>query len=238
MSKVFSWELLSGGKPYIIFILLFLLLYTSTTYGPRIGDGWGLDWSPGQLWWFVFPVIIALAVLLFSYDIDRGLLRTYMLSQVSQTKLFIGKLTAMFVAVYVPLLVSGALILALADPALFLADPLFVWSHLWLALLGWALMMYVMIGFSVFAAVTLKKPIYAFITPYVVIYALPSVPFPVDVILYIPPVAFRDLYHISFGQYAQDLFLLFFWSYAWPSIAIATALLALAYVLFIRMEQP
>jgi hypothetical protein len=206
--------------------------------GFNVGSVLRLDWSAGQLWWFVFPVVIALAVLLFSYDIDRGLLRTYMLSQVSQTKLFIGKLTAMFVAVYVPLLVSGALILALADPALFLADPLFVWSHLWLVLLGWALMMYVMIGFSVFAAVTLKKPIYAFITPYVVIYALPSVPFPVDVRLYIPPESFIDLYYINpFGQDAQDIFRLF-WSYAWPSIAIATALLALAYVLFIRMEQP
>lgn len=260
MRKVFSWELLSGGKPYIILLILFLLLYVATDYPPRRGGGVHYDhevhpdpfkfeyfylgsvleigWTPNEIWWFLFPVIIALAVLLFSYDIDRGLLRTYMLSQAGRTSLFIGKLTAIFVAVYLPLLVSAALILAFADPTLFLADPVLVWDELWLKLLGWAVMMYVMVGFSVFSAVALKKPLFAFVTPYIVIYALGRVRFPYEIRCRIPPAAFIQFVHICLRSPAFRLDLLHAWNDVWPSLAIATALLILAYILFLKMEQP
>jgi hypothetical protein len=256
MRKVFPWELLSGGKPYIILLILFLLMYVATDYPPlggggvanydpkiypdpfkiedpyrgqvlQIGPALDIGWNAFEVWWFSFPVVIALAVLLFSYDIDRGLLRTYMLSRASRTSLFIGKLAAMFVAVYIPLVVSGALILALADPTLFLADPLLVWGGLWLTLQGWALMMYVMVGFSVFSAVALKKPLYAFVTPYVAIYAIGMVRLPPEIGNLIPPRPFIFIDHVTR-----------FWSDVWPSLATATALLVLSYIIFTRMEQP
>jgi len=251
ISKVFLWELKSGGKPYIMLLILFLLIYVATDYPPRKGTGTyyepyvnllsalDIGWSINEIWWFLFPVVIALAVLLFSYDIDRGLLRTYMLSQASRTSLFIGKLAALFIAVFIPLVVGGVLILAFADPTLFLSDPLFVLNGLWLRLVGWALMMYVMIGFSVFAAVLLKKPLYAFVTPYVVFYALESARIPMSIRTYIPPDSFIQFQFITPGNpaYLIEHDLLAAWNFNWPCIAVATALLILSYILFIRMEQ-
>jgi ABC-type transport system involved in multi-copper enzyme maturation permease subunit len=251
IGKVFLWELKSGGKPYIMLLILFLLMYVATDYPPRTGAGTyyepyvnllsalNIGWSINEIWWFLLPVVIALAVLLFSYDIDRGLLRTYMLSQASRTSLFIGKLTALFVAVFIPLVVGGALILTLADPTLFLSDPLFVWNGLWLRLVGWALMMYVMIGFSIFPAVLLKKPLYAFVTPYVVFYALQSARLPMSVAQYIPGGSFWLFQSVTPGSPAiliqHDL--LRAWELAWPGVAVATALIIISYILFVRMEQ-
>jgi hypothetical protein len=260
--KVFLWELLTGGKPYIILLIFFLLLYVAMDYPPREGGGVqyypsvtpdpfaletfnlhsavDIGWYVGNIWWFLFPVIISLAVLLFSYDIDRGLLRTYMLSQTSRTSLFIGKLAAIFAAVYIPLLVGGALILVIADPTLFIANPLFVWDGLWLRLLGWMLMTYTMIGFSVFPALVLKKPLYAFITPYVVFYALSLISIPANIRAYIPPTSFLELQFITPGGPAWliEADLRSFWKNAWPSIAVATIVLIISYILFVKMEQP
>jgi len=254
--KVFLWELKSAGKPYIMFLILFLLLYVAMDYPPRKGGGvtyydisaqpnvnllsaLNIGWSLNEIWWFLLPVVIALAVLLFSYDIDRGLLRTYMLSQASRTSLFIGKLIALFIAVFIPLVVGGALILAFADPTLFLSDPLFVWNSLWLRLVGWALMMYVMIGFSIFPAILLKKPLYAFVTPYVVFYALQSARLPTNIAQYIPGGSFWLFQSVTPGSPAYLIRhdLLRAWELAWPGVAVATALIILSYILFIRMEQ-
>ncbi len=248
MRKVLLWELLSGGKPYIILLILFLLLYVAMDYPPeQTGFSFqnliavlDIGWSVGELWWFMFPVVTALAVLVFSYDIDRGVLRTYMLSRVSRTSLFIGKLLAIFVAVLIPLAVSGAIILAFADPTLFLSNPLLVWSGLWLRLLGWALMMYTIIGFGVFSAVILRKPLYAFVAPYAVFYAISKVSIPASIGGYIPPASFIPFQYITPGNPLDyiERGLLYAWHHAWPSIAVATALLVISYLLFVKMEQP
>lgn len=248
MRRIFFWELFSGGKPYIILLIFFLLLYVAMDY-PSKSQGFAfgnlisvldIGWYIGEIWWFLFPVVIALTVLVFSYDIDRGLLRTYMLSQASRTSLYVGKLLAIFVAVLIPLVASGALILAFADPTLFVANPLLVWSGLWLRLLGWVLMMYVMIGFSVFFAVILKKPLYAFVTPYVLFYAIQQMNIPASIVNYIPPLSFLQFQFITPGNptWLIEHDLLNAWNYNWPGIAVATLLFIISYILFVRMEQP
>ena len=256
MKSVLSWELLSGGKVYIILFLIFLLIYVAADYPPRKVGGLAwydpstttrpkgdvrsvleIGWGMGELWQFSFPVVIALAVYLFSYDVGQGLLRTYMLSQVSRTTLFVGKLAAMFIAIFLPMVVSGAFLLALADPTLFLKDPLLVWGDLGLRLLLYLLMMYLMIGFSVLPAVAFKKPLYAFVTPFVVLYALQRARLPEPVPSFIPPVPF--LYYEN--PYDLDLYfrgLARFWGDAWPSLTIATIMLIAAYILFLKMDQP
>jgi ABC-type transport system involved in multi-copper enzyme maturation permease subunit len=247
MKRIFLWELFSGGKPYIILLIFFLLLYVAMDY-PSKSQGFAfgnlisvldIGWSIGEIWWFLFPVVIALTVLVFSYDIDRGLLRTYMLSQASRTSLYFGKLLAIFVAVLIPLVASGALILAFADPTLFVANPLLVWNGLWLRLLGWMLMIYVMTGFSVFFAVILKKPLYAFVAPYVLFYAIERMSIPNSIRNYIPPVSFIQFQAITPGHptWLVEHDLLNAWNFNWPGIAVATALLIISYILFVRMEQ-
>jgi hypothetical protein len=249
MGRAFLWELAGGKRPYLILLFYFLVLLFSGTFTSDsvnveiitpdihildpVTPGKLIDilWFTQNVWSFLFPVVTAYAVFAFSYELDKGILRTYLLSCIGKPKLFAIKLSVIFTGIFVPL-VSGLLIAySLADPILFASNPFDAYVNLPLRLVLYASMLYTMIGLSVLSAVAFKKPLYSFIIPIVTVYFLNNTDLGA-ISSYIPPKCF-PLFSTAIGLFPN------FWSEmssSVPSIVASTIALITAFVIFTHRD--
>jgi ABC-type transport system involved in multi-copper enzyme maturation permease subunit len=235
----------------MIFLLYFLMLFSSGRFeGVTIivetifQDIHGIeDFTPGNLinmfqlptnlWWFSFPIISAYCVYMFSHEYDKGILRTYFLSCARKSTIFSAKLLAIFTGIFASFVASLLIAYPLADPTMFLANPLEVYVNLPRSFLIYASMLYIMIGLSVLSAATFKKPLYAFATPLAIVYTLNTTS--LDVIAdYIPPTSFQALGG-TIGLYTTEQFLRRF-NTVWPAVVASTIFLVVAYVIFSKRD--
>ncbi len=189
-----------------------------------------VDWLAEDIWWFAFPVVLAYSISLFSYELDTGVLETYLLSSVKRSTIFTAKLSAIFTAILLPLL--GCLLLSypLADPLLFQHDPMGVYINLPPRLLLYASMLYIMICISVFSATVFRKPLYAFILPTVTLYILNMTGI---FKRYIPPSCFYypPGFPCSLGVDVMTVI-----ERSMPAIIFSTIMLILSYFIFNRKD--
>ncbi len=249
--KIFTWEFLAGKRLYMIFLLYFLMLFSSGLFVGEmviietISQGiHGIeDFTPGNLismfqlpsdlWWFSFPIISAYCVYMFSHEYDKGILRTYFLSCARKSTIFAAKLLAIFAGIFLSFVASLLIAYPLADPTMFLVNPLEVYVNLPRSFLIYASMLYIMIGLSVLSAATFKKPLYAFATPIAIVYTLNTTS--LDVIAdYIPSKSFQDIGG-SIGLYTTEQFLRRF-STVWPAVVASTIFLVVAYIIFSKRD--
>ena len=251
-TRIVLWEVFGGRKIYLMLLLYFLLIFSSGIFGENkitvksITPQWNisidaspgsvvdLDWTPTQMWWFLYPVVTAYAVYQFSYEVDRGIIRTYLLSRVRKSTLFTAKLASLFISVIIPTVVSLLVVYPLGDPILFQADPLTIYTNFPRRLLIYLSMIYVMLGFSIFFSTLFRKPIYAFITPILIVYVLNAAP--IEAIwMYVPPNSYDRLGPIV--GVPDNIFYSHF-NYVLPSIFLATAGILIAYFIFIWRDYP
>jgi len=251
VSKVFLWEFLSGKRPYLILLLYFLLLLSSGKFIVNEitvekktslfhsfehftpGNLIDVSFSVADIWWFSFPVVTAYAVFTFSYELDKGILKTYLLSRITKTELFTAKLLATFMGIYTPLILSLLIAYTLADTILFRSIPLEVYVNLPQRLVLYASMLYTMIGLSVFSGVAFKKPLYAFVIPIATIYTLNTASISM-ISRYIPPLCF-PIFNEAIGLMEPS----YFWSQmgtAIPSVIASTIFLIASYVIFVKRD--
>jgi ABC-type transport system involved in multi-copper enzyme maturation permease subunit len=249
--KIFSWEFLAGKRLYMIFLLYFLMLFSSGLFlDEKVivetifqdiheiddftpGNLINMFQLPSNLWWFSFPIISAYCVYMFSHEYDKGILRTYFLSCARKSTVFTAKLLAIFAGIFASFVASLLIAYPLADPTMFLANPLEVYVNLPRSFLIYASMLYIMIGLSVLSAATFKKPLYAFASPLAIVYTLNTTH--LDVIAdYIPPTSFQAL-GSPIGLYTTEQFLRRF-STVWPAVVASTIFLAIAYVIFTKRD--
>jgi len=251
--KVFKWEFLSGKRFYLILLIYFLLLFSSgrlvsskyvveerrsgfyikedVTPG-RVID---IRWHTSSLWWFLFPVVLAYTVFVFSYELDKGILRAYLLSCVKKRTLFIAKLLSIILSLFIPLVACLLIVYALADPQLFMVDPLEVYVNVPRRLLLCALMLYTMMGIAILSSIIFKRPLYAFGIPMAVIYVLNIVSLR-GISDYIPPRCYSRLsYSESIGLVPTEA-LINALRIAIPSLIASTIFLIAAYIIFIRRD--
>lgn len=246
--RVFVWEFLGGKRLYMILLLYFLILFSSgvfaaglvdveieTSRGRSLTPGSLIDiyQPPSDLWWFSFPVITAYAVLMFSYESDKGIIRTYLLSCTRKSTLFGAKLLAIFIGVFVPLISSLLIVYPIADPVIFYANPLEVYVNLPRRLLLYALILYTMTGFSVLSAVAFKRPLYGFAVPIAITYTLNNVSLSV-IGGYIPPRCYLMLTNpiglVPLGTFLGKM------SMALPAFIASTIALIASYVIFVKRD--
>jgi ABC-type transport system involved in multi-copper enzyme maturation permease subunit len=249
LGKIFTWEFLKGKRPQLILILYFLLLLTIRydvntlkieskdpishiirDYPP--GSLIDIMWDINDVWWFSFPIILAYAIYLYSYELDKGIIRTYLLTCIRRRTLFAAKLIAIFLSVFLPLISTLMIAYPIADPILFMNNPVEVYINLPGKFILYGLMLYIMVCISTLSAVLFKKPLYAFAIPLAIIYVLNMLGIYSS---YIPPESFYRLTLIvepGFEQYAIVSNV----NKILPSIIISTIALAIAYVIFIRRD--
>lgn len=247
--KVFKWELFSGKRFYLIFLLYFLILFSlgqfaygktrvetelgsvrTLTPGNMIDIMWGLN----DVWWFSFPVVTAYAVFSFSYEFDRGILRTYLLSCIRKRTVFLAKLLSILLGLLIPLIASLLIIYPIADPLLFASNPLEVYANLPRRLLIIVSMLYIMIGISTLSSIAFKKPLYAFAAPIAMIYTLNMAGLRV-VSEYVPPKCYSPFTYMSIGLVAEESFCNNL-SMSLPAVIASTIALIVAYIIFIKKD--
>lgn len=252
ISRIVSWEVFGGRKIYLILFIYFLLIFTSGVFGMNgitirsLTPQWNisrdaspgsvidLDWTASQMWWLLYPVVTAYTVYQFSYEVDKGIIRTYLLSRVRKSTLFAAKLLSLFISVILPTLVSLLVVYPLGDPILFMADPLTIYTNFPKRLLIYLSMIYIMLGFSIFFSNLFRRPIYAFATPILIVYVLNAAP--VEAIWeYVPPSSYMRLGHIV--GVPENIFLSKF-TYVIPSIFLATVGIIAAFLIFVLRDYP
>lgn len=253
LSKVFRWEFLSGKRFYLVLLIYFLLLFssgkfTSSSYtvevrAPgfskhepltpgRMIDVW---WDASSLWWFLFPVVTAYAVFVFSYELDRGILRTYLLSSVEKRTLFSAKLLSIMLGLFTPLIASMLIVYALADPHLFALNPLELYVNIPRRFIMYASMLYTMVGIATLSSIAFRKPLYAFVVPLTVIYTLNMVSL-YGISAYVPPQCYPDIQLLGSIGLAPIEYFLNKLSTALPAVVASTIALITAYIIFIKRD--
>ncbi len=254
LRKIIWWEFRQGWRPYILFLLYFLLLVYIANYrffvevveirSARISIS--SDWlTPGTainapysirgLWWLLFPVVTGYAVLVYSYELDRGIIRAYLLSSVDRRTLFIAKLVYILVATLLPLILATIIVYALADIDMLLADPLEVFVNLPRRLLIYLAMLYIMLGLAVSSSVIFKKPFYAFVIPIITVYVLNNIGIPY-LSSYIPPRCIESWFDTHFIYIIPLNDFLARFQPSLPSILVSTVLLIASYLIFRGMD--
>ena len=252
LSEVLKWELFTGKRFYLVFLLYFLVLFSLGRYN---GDSQGVEWnnpddyyiqplSPGSLidiwwrasdlWWFSFPVVLAYAVFTFSYELDKKILRTYLESCVKKSTLFLAKLLSIQLGLFIPLIISLLIVYPLGDPILFRSNPLEVYVNLPRRLLLFVSMLYTMIGISAISSIIFKKPLYAFAAPIAIVYTLNIAGLRV-ISPYVPPQCYPVITTRSIGLVPNELFFSSL-SMALPAVIVSTISLMIAYIIFIKRD--
>lgn len=250
--KVFIWEFLSGKRLYLVLLIYFLVLFSS---GRFTSDSWtvevktpeysinstltpgsmiDVEWNASSLWWFLFPVVTAYAVFVFSYELDKGIVRTYLLSNVGKRTLFSAKLLSILFGLFIPLIASLLIVYPLADPVLFSSMPLEVYINLPRRLMIYASMLYIMAGIATLSSVAFRKPLYAFAVPIAVIYTLNTVHLR-GVSAYVPPKCYPQ-HSGSIGLIPIEYFLNEL-SMVLPAVIASTIALITAYIIFARRDM-
>lgn len=250
--KVLKWELLAGKRFYLVFLLYFLILFSLGKYTQDIqnvewktpddyyiqpltpGSMIDIYWKASDVWWFSFPVVIAYAVFTFSYELDKKILRTYLLSCVKKRTLFLAKLLSIQLGLFIPLIISLLIVYPLGDPILFGSNPLEVYVNLPRRLLLFASMLYIMIGISALSSIVFKNPLYAFAAPIAVVYTLNIAGLRV-VSEYVPPQCYPVISLGSIGLVTNERFFSSL-SMALPAVIASTIALIIAYIIFIRRD--
>jgi len=254
LRRILWWEFRQGWRPYLLFLLYFLLLVYIANYEFFIevveirsaelvvrndwltpGTAIYAPYSVMGLWWFLFPVVIGYAVLVYSYELDRGIIRAYLLSSVSRRTLFIGKLIYISVAILLPLTLATILIYALADTKMLSADPMEVFVNLPRRLLIYLTIFYITLGLAVSSSIIFRKPFYAFVIPLITLYVLNNLSIPV-LSRYIPPLCMAPWLDDPYIYIIPlDAFLSRFYPLT-PSITVSTLLLIISYIIFRRID--
>jgi hypothetical protein len=251
--KVLKWEFLAGKRFYLVFVLYFLTLFSLGSYTQGIQNvehrtpdeydirpltpGTLIDivWEASDVWWFSFPVVIAYAVFTFSYELDKKILRTYLLSRVKKRTLFLAKLLSIQLGLFIPLIISLLIVYPLGDPILFGSNPLEVYVNLPRRLLLVASMLYIMVGISALSSTVFKNPLYAFAAPIAIVYTLNIAGLRV-VSEYIPPQCYQDIIpDLPIGLLTNEDFFSSL-SMALPAVIASTIALIIAYTIFIRRD--
>ena len=252
LSRVFIWEFLSGKRFYLALLIYFLVLFSS---GRLTSESWTVEvkdpgyfskepltpgsmidvwWDASSLWWLLFPVVTAYAVFMISYELDKGILRTYLLSNVEKRTLFSAKLLSILLGLFIPLIASLLIVYALADPVLFSSIPLEVYVNLPRRLIVYASMLYIMSGIATLSSVAFRKPLYAFAVPITVIYTLNIVRLR-GISAYVPPQSYPQLQG-SIGLMPIEYFLNEL-SMVLPAVIASTIALITAYIIFVRRDM-
>lgn len=250
--KVLKWEFLAGKRFYLVFVLYFLTLFSLGKYPYSIqsveqrttdyyfiqplAPGTMIDivWKASDVWWFSFPVVIAYAVFTFTYELDKKILRTYLLSCVKKRTLFLAKFLSIQLGLFIPLIISLLIVYPIGDPILFGSNPLEVYVNLPRRLLLFASMLYIMVGISAFSSIVFKNPLYAFAAPIAAVYTLNVAGLRV-ISDYVPPQCYQDIIPGSIGLLTNENFFSSL-SMALPAIIASTIALIIAYTIFIRRD--
>jgi len=251
--KVLKWEFLAGKRFYLVFVLYFLTLFSLGKYTQDIrtvehktldeydirpltpGTMIDIIWKARDVWWFSFPVVIAYAVFTFTYELDKKILRTYLLSCVKKRTLFLAKLLSIQLGLFIPLIISLLIVYPLGDPILFGSNPLEVYVNLPRRLLLVASMLYIMVGISALSSTVFKNPLYAFAAPIAIVYTLNIAGLRV-VSEYVPPQCLEIFDPTSsIGLLTNEHFFSSL-SMALPAIIASTIALIIAYTVFIRRD--
>lgn len=250
--SVFRWEFLSGRRFYLVFLIYFLVLFSSGTF---TSESWTVEvkypdyvskefltpgsmidvwWNASSLWWFLFPLVTAYAVFMISYEFDKGILRTYLLSNVGKRTLFSAKLLSILLGLLIPLVASLLIVYALADLMLFSSTPLEVYVNLPRRLLMYTSMLYPMIGIATLCSVAFRKPLYAFAVPLAGVYVLNMARL-TGISAYIPPQCYPEFQGsiglMPIGWFLNEL------SMVLPTVVTSSIAIVAAYLIFIRRDM-
>lgn len=262
LGKVFLWEL-RGRKIYLMILFFLLALVNSMAFEPvtvryeiglpvtmedtrtfysfseRFTPGSLIDttWNLKDMWWLFFPLVTGFAVYTFTYEIDKGIMRTYMLSGLKRRTLFATKLATIFFATFVPLAASLAIAYAFSDPILLRANPAEAYLNYPRKLLLYTVLLYSMIGLATFAANVFSKPLSAFTIPLSLIYFLNTIHLS-GVEAHILPRCIPDTISRGFIGIAWEqpglMNITFLVLLRW--IIVSTALILASFVIFVRRD--
>lgn len=243
-------ELVGGRKVLFAVPVLFVVFYSAgsfaayldylphTVLNPNLADLFSPSLNPYNDWLNVFPIVVALSTYSFAYEKENKVLRTLLLNPIGSGSLFFAKLSAIIIAVEVPIIVSVLVTLVLFDPALALASPLAVLGNApyWLTL--YVLYGFVMIGIAILPSVLFRKAIYSFIVPLFIVFAISTegfglrdfVPWTVWNIMGTSPLSSSLGFENAFDLGA---FLLA----ALPALAMAVGFILLSWLVFVRQDK-
>jgi ABC-type transport system involved in multi-copper enzyme maturation permease subunit len=198
----------------------------------RMIDVW---WDASSLWWFLFPVVTAYAVFMFSYEFDKGILKAYLLSCVEKRTLFLAKLLSIMFGLLTSLGASMLIVYALADPYLFALNPLDVYINIPRRFIMYTLMLYSMVGIATLSSIAFRKPLCAFVVPIAIIYTLNMIGLH-GISTYVPPQCYPDIRLLgSIGLVPMEYFLSKL-SLALPTIIASTTAIITAYIFFVKRD--